>query len=283
MILLGKPVADAIMQQCLLDVAACREKTVVPALAVIRVGNREDDLAYERGILKRAEGFGISVKVHVLDECVPVDKLTALVTTLNQDPSVHGILLFRPLPAHLEPYREQIESCVSPEKDVDAMTESSAAGVYLNSGTGFAPCTAEACLELLHHYGIGVDGKRVAVIGRSAVIGKPVSLMLLNENATVTICHTHTKDIASITGQSDIIVSCAGKAGSLTADMVKDGQIILDVSVNASENGICGDMATECLEKDISYTPVPRGIGSITSAVLMKHVVKACMLSIHEG
>lgn len=274
-ILLGKEVADRMVEDLKVRLQDLRAKGVEPTLAIIRVGERGDDISYERGAVKRAEMVGVKTSVRVFDSQIEAEVLKEEIQRINRDDSIHGCLIFRPLPSHLD--EEDVCNTLCPEKDVDGITSASMAGLLAGSGTGFAPCTAEASLAMLKHYGIPIKGARAAVIGRSLVIGKPVALMLLAEHATVTICHTRTVDLASVTRQSDLIIACAGKAEMLTGDMVSAGQTVIDVGINVTEDGrLVGDVAFDQVEPIVAnITPVPRGVGSVTTTILMQHVVEA--------
>jgi methylenetetrahydrofolate dehydrogenase (NADP+)/methenyltetrahydrofolate cyclohydrolase len=252
-----------------------QEQGIQPTLAVVRLGERPDDLAYERGLTKRAEKTGVQVKSCVYPEDLSQEELLKELDSLNQDPSVHGILIFRPLPKSIDDHA--VRAALAPEKDVDGITDASQAGVYTGSGKGFAPCTAEACIRLLKHFQIPMEGKRAVVIGRSQVIGKPVSLLLLSQNATVTICHSRTRNLPEVCQSADIIVAAAGHPGTVTRDCLRSGQTVVDVAVNVGADGkMCGDADYDAaLEIADAVTPVPGGVGTVTSTVLMDHVVTA--------
>ena len=211
------------------------------------------------------------------DEKVSQEELLACIDRINRDDKIHGVLLLRPLPRHLD--ASVIENAVAAEKDVDCMTDLSISGVFSGRNIGYPPCTAQACIEILDHYGIDCTGKKAVVVGRSLVVGKPVSMMLLQKNATVTICHTRTKDLSSVTKEADILIVAAGRAGVIGAEHVREGQIVIDVGINTDENGkLCGDVKFSEAEKIAGYiTPVPGGVGSVTTSVLVRHVVDAAM------
>ena len=273
--------AAAITAQMQKDVEGLRAKGVDPTLAILRVGERPDDLAYERGALKRAEKAGVTVKQVVLPEDVSQDDFDRTLAGLNEDAGVHGILMLRPLPAQLD--NERARQMLAPEKDIDGCTDGSLAGVFTNTKTGFPPCTAQAAMEMLHYYGYDVKGKKVAVIGRSLVIGRPVAMMLMHENATVVNCHTKTVDVPSITREADIIIAATGRLRNVTPEFVKEGQVIIDVGVNWDEEkgGIAGDVDFDAVEPLVSaITPVPGGVGTVTSSVLISHVVEAAKRTI---
>ena len=277
-ILKGAPVAAAMNETMKADTAALKEKGIVPTLAVLRVGARADDLSYERGAMKRAAAVGIEVRNVVLPEDVDSDTFFRTLEELNEDTSVHGILMFRPLPKHLD--GEKARQMLVPSKDVDGCTDGSLAGVFTNTSLGFAPCTAQAAMEILHYYGIPVSGLRAAVIGRSLVIGRPVAMMLMHENATVTVCHTRTKDVPAVTREADLVIAASGQMESVGREYLREGQIVIDVGIgwNEEKQKLCGDVRFEEAEGLVSaLTPVPGGVGSVTTAVLCRHVVDAAM------
>lgn len=269
----GKEVADKIMEDLRVKVSELKNKGVSPKLAILRVGAREDDLAYERGVLKRFETIDVEVEVTALDAGVSQDELDKAFDSINNDPKVHGILVFRPLPKPLSD--EHMRRTIDPGKDVDFMDIRNMENVLAGVPGAAAPCTAEAVMALIKHYNIETKGKKVTVVGRSLVIGKPVALLLTTANATVTVCHTKTVDMEAECRNADIIVACCGVAKLINENYVKPGQIVIDVGMNVDENGkLCGDVdyekVTEIAE---AATPVPGGVGSITTAILLKHVV----------
>ena len=277
-LLLGKEVTDALNAELKNRTGALREKGIVPTLAIVRLGEDPSDLSYERGALKRADTIGVAVRQFILPRESSAEEVLAVLDEINADASIHGCLLFRPLPKHLRSRQYEICNRLDPKKDVDCMTHISGAGVFEGLELGYPPCTPAACMEILHHYGIDPKGKNVAVIGRSLVVGKPVAMMLMGENATVTVCHTKTRDTAAICRSSDIIVSAAGVLNSLTADFVRPGQTVIDVSINWDEQkaGIAGDAKFDVVAAIVdAITPGPGGVGAVTTSVLMKHVVEA--------
>lgn len=275
-LLKGAPVAKAITEKLAVQTAQLKEQGVVPTLAILRVGERDDDLSYERGAMKRCDQAGVAVKNVVLPADVDSKTFFDTLEGLNKDESVHGILMFRPLPAQLD--GEKARRMLAPEKDVDGCTDGSLAGVFTGSKTGFPPCTAESAMEILNYYGIDCRGKRAAVIGRSLVIGRPVAMMLMEKNATVTICHTKTVDVPSITKNADIIIAASGQMESVGAQYLGEGQVIIDVGIswNDAKGKLCGDVLFEEAEPLAgAITPVPGGVGSVTTSILVKHVVEA--------
>ena len=274
-ILKGAPVAKAISQQVALRAAALTERGITPTLAIVRIGERPDDISYEKGAVKRCDSCGVAVRHVILPADVSQDELISAIEGLNDDPAVHGILMFRPLPRYID--EAAVCDSIAPEKDMDGVTEGSMAGIFSGSGKGYPPCTAQACIEILDHYGVDLHGKSVTIVGRSNVIGKPAAMLLLGRNATVTVCHTKTADIGAECRRADIIVAAAGKAGVISADHVSPGQIVLDVGINVTPEGkLTGDVDFDAVEPIVSaITPVPGGVGSVTTAVLVKHVVSA--------
>lgn len=271
----GMDVANAMKENLTQRVANLKNSGVVPCLTIVRVGNRPDDLTYERGAKKRMEILGIACNVLELSETISQDEFEREFRTVNEDPNVHGILLFRPLPKHLD--EEPIKKIMNPQKDVDGMTLANVAKVFSGDESGYAPCTAEAVMEMLDYYHVDLTGKRVTVVGRSMVVGKPLAMMLLKENATVTLCHTKTVDLSKTCRDAEILIAAAGKARMIKADMVGEEAVLVDVGINVDEEGkLCGDVDFEQVESKTSYiSPVPKGVGSITTSVLAKHVVQA--------
>ena len=275
-ILKGKPVADALTAQMKKDVEELKAAGVTPTLCIFRVGERPDDLSYERGATKRASVVGIEVRNVILPADVSQEVFDTEFRKVNEDDSIHGILLFRPLPGHLD--NEKARQMLNPAKDIDGCTDLSLAGVFTNTKTGFPPCTAQAAMEILHHFGIQVKGKKAAVIGRSLVIGRPVAMMLMHENATVVNCHTRTVDVPSITRAADILITASGQLHSVTKEYTNPYQVVIDVGINwdKAKGGISGDVAFEDVEPYVAaITPVPGGVGSVTTCVLIGHVAEA--------
>lgn len=273
-VMLGTEVAKSMKMALSEEVKCLKEKGVTPCLTIIRVGAREDDLAYERGAKKCMETVGIECHVMELPEDISQDAFESAFAKVNDDPSVDGILLFRPLPSGLD--EEQVKMTIRLEKDVDCMNPVNSSKVFLGETDGYAPCTAQAVMEMLHYYKIDLTGMKTTVVGRSMVVGKPLSMMLLNEHATVTICHTRTKDLKEECKDADLIIACAGCAKIIKDDMVKEGAVVVDVGINVDEKGnLCGDVDYEHVKEKASYiSPVPRGVGSVTTSVLASHVVK---------
>ena len=268
MLLKGADAARALTEQLREQAEELKKNGTEPCLAILRVGAREDDLSYERGALKRCEKVGITVRQVVLPEDAGQQELMDNIRSLNEDERVHGVLMFRPLPKHLDD--EAARRALDPRKDMDGITDG-----------GYPPCTAAACVALLKHYNVPIKGKRVVVIGRSLVIGKPVSLLLLAEHATVTICHSRSENLPAICREADILVVAAGKAGMVGAESVRAGQIVLDVGIHVGADGnLCGDTRFAEVEPIVeAITPVPGGVGAVTTAILASHVIEAARRS----
>ena len=245
-----------------------------PRLVILRCGEQPADLAYERNALKKVQDFGMEAVSVALPEDIGDSEFFHRFSELNEDKEVDGILLMRPLPPQLN--EGFVISIMDAMKDLDGVSPVNAAGVYLGTES-FAPCTAEAVMELLHHYRIPVEGKHVVILGRSQVVGRPLSMLLLSENATVTICHSHTRDLEKLCKKADILISAMGKPAFVTADFLKKGAVVIDVGMNTDRNGkLCGDVDFEsCSTRAKAITPVPGGVGAVTTAVLCRHLLQA--------
>ncbi len=273
--LLGKEVTAALNERIKAQVAELEAKGVKPTLGIIRVGENESDISYERGATKRCETLGVACEKFLLPEDATQEEVLAMIDKVNKDTNIHGVLLFRPLPRHLN--QTEIEAALDPAKDVDCMTDGSMSGVFTGKDVGFPPCTPQACMEILDHYGIDCTGKKAVVVGRSLVVGKPAAMMLIKKNATVTVCHTRTVDMPSVVKEADIVIVAAGRAGVVDDTYVSPGQVIIDVGINVNAEGkLCGDVDYAKVEPIVdAITPVPGGVGSVTTSVLVGHVVEA--------
>lgn len=275
----GMPVVKHIAEDITARMEKLAEHGVVPTLAVIRVGAREDDLSYERGLTKRFGSVGAGVVSKVLDENVTFEELKKVIIECNEDAGIHGILLFRPLPKHID--EKQVCELVDPRKDVDCMCLSNIAHTFIQDKQGHEPCTAQAVMELLDYYGYDLTGKNVVVIGRSMVVGKPLAMMLQKKNATVTMCHTKTVNIAELCKKADIICACAGAPKMVTSDYMSEGQVVIDVGINVVDGNLCGDVDYDAaLGKVAAATPVPGGVGTVTTSVLLMHTVNSAEKSV---
>lgn len=280
-ILKGAPVIEALTEKLKNDVLELKKSGVNPTLLILRVGERPDDLAYEKGAIKKAEAIGVNVIKRILPLDISQTEFDKALIEANEDESVHGILMFRPLPEGLD--SERARKMLDPKKDIDGCTDGSLAGVFANLEIGFPPCTAEAVIKTLKYYNIQISGKKACVIGRSLVIGRPVSMMLMHENATVTTCHTKTVNPEEIAREADILVCASGKLHSVGKEFTNENQVVIDVGINWDEenNKISGDAKFDEIEPAVkAITPVPGGIGGVTSTILISHVVEAAKRSI---
>ncbi len=274
-ILKGTPVVTAMNRETAARCQALIQQGVRPALAVVRVGAREDDLSYETGVIRRCEKVGVAVRRFLLPEDAPQAALEEVIARVNRDPALHGCLLFRPLPRHMD--EAAVRAALCPAKDVDGVTDASLAGVFANTGAGFAPCTAQACLEILRHYQVPLSGARVTVVGRSLVVGKPAAMLLDRENATVTMCNSRTKNLPAVCREADVLVVAMGRRAAIGASCLRPGQIVVDVGIHVDAEGrLSGDVDFAAAEPVVeAITPVPGGVGTVTTSVLVRHVVEA--------
>jgi len=272
--LTGKEVTEAMAADVQARVAVLKERGITPTLAIVRVGENESDLSYERTALKRAETFDVAVEQIVLPESTTTEELLTTIEQVNSNDAIHGCLLFRPLPKHID--EPLICDALAAEKDIDGIGSAALASVFTGTGAGFAPSTAAACIQMLDHYNIPIEGKHAVVIGRSLVIGKPVACLLLDRNATVTVCHSRTENLAEVTRQADIVIAATGRAKAYGADYFSPGQTVLDVGINFDDDGLCGDCDFASVEPIVdAITPVPRGLGGVTTSITMEHTVAA--------
>ena len=276
-LLLGKEVTASLNEEIRRKVAQLNEQGVTPKLGIVRIGEREDDISYERGATKRCETLGAAFEKFLLPADASEEEVLKVIQAVNEDDSIHGVLLFRPLPRHLN--EDKIVNALAVEKDVDGITDLSMASVFMGRGAGYAPRTPSACMRILVHYGIDCTGKKAVVIGRSLVVGKPAAMMLLKKNATVTVCHTKTVDMPAVVREADVVIVAAGRAGIVGADYLRPGQVVIDVGINVNAEGkLCGDVNFAEAEPVVAaITPVPGGVGSVTTSVLVEHVVEAAL------
>ena len=274
-LLKGADVVAAMKEKMLARCEALKKAGVEPCLSIVRLGARPDDLAYERGACKRMESVGITVRVTELPEDITTAALEAELRAIGNNPLVHGVLLFRPLPAHID--MNVVKHSVPAHKDVDCMNPESLAKLFEGDSSGFAPCTPEGVMELLDHYGIALSGTRVTVVGRSLVVGKPLAMLLLSRHATVTVCHTRTVDLEARCREADLLIAAAGSARMITRSHVREGQVVVDVGINVTPEGeLCGDVDTDAVSSVVrAVTPVPGGVGTVTSSVLAAHVLRS--------
>lgn len=279
-LLKGKAVASAMKDELVEKVEALKAKGITPKLGIIRVGAKPDDLFYEGGAKKTCSSVGMDYEVFEYPQDIGQEDLEKAVIEVGGKKDVHGILMFAPLPKHLD--EKKIRSLIPVEKDVDCMTLGSAGKVFADDQTGFPPCTPTACMDMLKFYDIPLKGKKVVVLGRSLIVGKPVAMLLLREHATVTICHSRTENLPAVCREADVLVAAVGRAKMVNADYVKEGQIVIDVGINEDPDRpgkYCGDVDSESVEPIVAkLTPVPGGVGSVTTAVLCKQTIMACEL-----
>ncbi len=269
----GLPVAKAVNEQIAEEMQNFEGR--LPHLAIVRVGEKPDDIAYERGAVKKMEKVGFDCTQYTFPAEITNEEFQNEFDRINEDDAIDGILLLRPLPKHID--EKAIEQRIDPAKDLDGISPANLAKVYAGDASGFAPCTAEAVIEMLDFAGVDITGKRVTVVGRSLVIGKPVTMLLMKRNATVTVCHTRTVDMPSVCKNAEILVAAAGVAKMITADYVGQDAIVIDVGINVDVDGnLCGDVDYDALDGIASIaTPVPGGVGSVTTSVLAKHLLRA--------
>lgn len=271
----GKKVSDGIKEYVSKELETL---SFVPKLAIVRVGENPDDMSYERGATKKLKSFGLDVASYVFPQDISDEDFKKAFKDINEDDEVTGILLLRPLPRTIN--EKDIENMIDPKKDLDGISPINIAKVFAGDTTGFSPCTAEAVIEVLKAYDIELTGKRVTVVGRSMVVGKPVSMLLLKENATVTMTHTRTVDLKKTCSDAEIVIAAAGRAKMLNSDYCGQDAVMIDVGINVDENGkLCGDVDYATLDgKASAATPVPGGVGTITTAVLSKHLIQAAKM-----
>jgi len=277
-ILKGKQVADAINQKSIASNERLRQHNITPTLAIFRVGENEADISYEKSAIKKCNEVGVEVIVNTFDLNVSEKEFYKKLDEANNDNSIHGILVFRPLPKQFND--NHLRNYINPDKDIDGCSNDSLAGIFINQRIGFVPCTSQSAIEILDYYGIDIQGKNVVVIGRSLVIGKPVSMLLLNRNATVTICHSKTKDIANIASKADILITAIGKSEMIDRSYTNEKQTIIDIGIswNEKKQKIFGDVDYDDVVDYVdAITPVPKGVGAVTSAVLANHVIQAAL------
>lgn len=275
-ILKGKPVADTIKEELVNRIKKLNQKNLQPRLAIIRLGEEPGDMAYEKGIIKSSEKLGIETIIKKEERSIKTEKLLNLIEELNNDKSISGILVFRPLPDSID--EDLIAKAISQEKDVDCMNPLNLAKIFEGDTSGFTPGTPKAAIEILEKNDVDLEGKNVVIINRSLVVGKPLAMMLLEKNATVTICHSKTKDLEKISKSADIVMTALGKAKFLDEKYFSEDSIAIDIGVSRDEDGnMSGDVDYENIKDKVKMvTPVPRGVGSVTNTILLDNVVKGC-------
>lgn len=277
-IIKGKPVADRITENLIEETKKLKELDIVPKLAIVRIGENPDDMSYERGAMNRCAKIGIDVQNIVLQGDVSEGEYIEVIKNLNDDKNINGILCLRPLPKNIN--ENKVKSIIDAKKDVDCFNPINSAKLFEGEKDGYAPCTPEAVMKILNHYEVDLSGKKVVVLGRSLIVGKPVSMMLMGENATVTICHSKTENLAEEAKNADVLVAAIGRAKMVDKSYIKKGATVIDVGINVDEGGnLCGDVDIEsAIGIAKMLTPVPAGVGSVTTSVLAEHVIKACKI-----
>jgi methylenetetrahydrofolate dehydrogenase (NADP+)/methenyltetrahydrofolate cyclohydrolase len=276
-LLKGKPVFDAIISTLSTQISNLKKTKKTPKLAIIRIGKKADDLYYERSIQKTCASISMASEVFEYDTHIEQAALENEIKRIVQLPSVHGVLIFTPLPPHLNSWA--IRDLIPPQKDVDGLNVDTAGKLYIGDSSAFPPCTPEACVKLLKHYNIPLQGARCTIVGRSLTVGKPLSLLLLNENATVTICHSKTQHLSELCRSADILIAAIGRAKMITRKLTHKDQIVIDIGINKDPDKpghYCGDVDFELVAPYVKkITPVPGGVGSITTAILCQHTIAA--------
>ena len=271
LVMSGRPVADAYKEQIKEKVEAAQKSGKKVTLAILTVGQDPASFVYRKRLLKITESLGIGSRCVELPETATTEETVAAIRKLNEDSDVTGILPMMPMPKQVD--GDAVGAALAPEKDMDCLNPANGGALLMGKGR-WAACTPRACMAMLKFYKIPLDGKHAVVLGRSNVVGKPVALLLLQENCTVTVCHSHTKNLPELVRQADIVVAAIGKAGFVTPDMVKPGAVIVDVGINVTETGIVGDVAPEATEKASAFTPVPGGVGVVSNVMMMDAVVR---------
>lgn len=283
-LLKGAEVSAKIKEQVRETLERLQEKRsgFVPVLGIVRVGENPDDMSYERGAIKKMESFGLQARSYSFPQDISNEEFKARFKEINENPDVTGILLLKPLPKQIQ--EKEIDSMILPKKDLDGISPVNMAKIFMGDSTGFAPCTAEAVVEVLKANEIPIAGKRVTIVGRSLIVGKPLSMLMMKENGTVTVCHTKTMDLAGTCRQAEILVAAAGKAKMLKEEHVGQDAVVIDVGIHVDDAGkMCGDVDFDSIKDRASAaTPVPGGVGAVTTAVLAKHLVQAGMLMTEE-
>ncbi len=275
-VLKGKPVVDSLREELKNRISVLKNRGINPSILILRVGEREDDISYEKGILKNCELIGLTARRDVLSRDITTGELIKNIQHANRDSLVNGIMLFRPLPSHID--EELVCRSILPGKDIDCMNPVNLERVFRGGNEGFNPCTPEAVVRLLKHYEIPLAGAEVAVVGRSTVVGKPLAMLMLDENATVTICHSKTWELSTVTRRADIVVAAAGRARMMDSSYFTEESVVVDVGINDDgDGGICGDVDfDEAASKVCFITPAVGGVGLITTTILLSHVVVSC-------
>ena len=277
-VLSGSVVVKSIQKEIMLQVAELKAKGIIPTMGIVRVGSRPDDIAYENSILRNCESVGVETDIYEMDEDISMEEFVPFVKQLNASKALHGILIFRPLPSQLD--IEVIKHLISPSKDIDCMNPISLGRVFEGMQDGFAPCTPKAVMEILKYYGIPLVGADVVIINSSSVVGRPLGMLMLDQKATITVCHSKTRNLKDVASKADIVVAAVGRPALFDDSYFNEASIVIDVGINECEDGkICGDVDYDnVVVKVKGISPVPGGVGAVTTAILVKHVIEACNL-----
>ncbi len=278
-ILKGKPVSDAVKADVADRALKLKKEGISPLLVIVRAGEREDDIAYEKRVIRNCSEVHIGVKTAVFPQDVQHDVFLQALRDFSEDPEVHGILVLRPLPEQISD--REAGAAIDSVKDIDCMNPENLKKIFIGDTSAVPPCTPEAVIETLKFYGYEIRGKNVVIVNRSLVLGKPLSMLFLNEHATVTVCHSRTEHLPEITSKADILVAGVGRPEYFGAEYVSPDMTVIDVGINFTEEGMCGDMDFRSVKDSVSaITPVPGGIGTVTSAILLRHLVESAELCI---
>ena len=250
-------------------------KGYIPTLGIVRIGSNPADISYEKGAVKKMESLSLKTKVFEFDENISSDDFIDEFKKINEDDEIDGILLFRPLPEHID--EKKVIEVLDERKDLDGISYKNIAKVFAGDESGFAPCTAKAVIKILESNNIELEGKNVVVLGRSMVIGKPVAMLAIQKNATVTLCHSKTADLKKVCKNADILIVAIGKAKMINDDYIGEDAVVIDVGINFFEGKLCGDVDLENIKNAAMATPVPKGVGAVTTSVLAQHLVIAAL------
>lgn len=278
-VLRGKPVADEIKEQIKVDIEELKKVGKEPTLGIVRLGSNPDDISYERSLIRNCETLGINAKVFEKDLEIDTEELVELLEKLNEDQSISGIIVFRPLPKHID--EAKVRESINPDKDVDCMHPLNLAKIFEGDMSGFVPGTPKSAMDILLYNKVDLEGKNVVIVNRSMVLGKPLAMMLLNENATVTICHSRTKKLHEVTSAADVVVTALGNANFFDEKYFNENSICIDVGVSLDDDGkFSGDIDYKKVSPIVkAITPVPGGVGSVTTSILLSQVVEACKIN----
>ncbi|MFD3156623.1 bifunctional 5,10-methylenetetrahydrofolate dehydrogenase/5,10-methenyltetrahydrofolate cyclohydrolase [Haloimpatiens sp. FM7330] len=271
----GKEVIQKLKDNILLEVENLASKNIIPTIAIIQVGNKPEDISYRNSIVKKFNSMKVKTEIYSYETEISMEEFMKNLEQINQNEEIQGILLFRPLPKHLD--YEIIKTHINPEKDIDCMNPYNLEKIFEGNISGFVPCTPKAVMEILKYYQISLEGSNVAIVNRSMVVGKPLAMMLLSENATITICNSKTKNLAEITSNADIVIAAVGKPLIFGKEYFNENSIVIDVGINFKDGRICGDVDYDNVKDYVkAITPVPGGVGGVTTLILLHNLIMAC-------